>query len=64
METKGPIKTANMMVPIPRVPPKIHPTNTTKNSIVNLTRLIGLPYFFDIPVIRPSLVPGPRLAIK
>ena len=63
-ETNGPINTAKTIVPKPKVPPKIHPTNTTENSIVSLIRLIGLEYFFDIPVIRPSLVPGPRLVIK
>ena len=33
---------AKIIVPIPKVPPKIHPRKTTKNSMLNLTKLIGL----------------------
>ena len=58
------MKTAKMIVPIPKVPPNNQPTKTTKNSILNLTKLIGLLYFLDTPVISPSLAPGARLAIK
>ena len=63
-DTDGPIKTAKMRVPIPKVPPKIQPSTTTENSMLNLTKLIGFLYLFDIPVIKPSLVPGPRFAIR
>ena len=53
------MKTAKIRVPIPKVPPKNQPSKTTENSMQNLNKLIGLLYLFDIPVIKPSLVPDP-----
>ena len=54
------MKTAKIRVPIPKVPPKIQPSKTTENSMLNLTKLIGLSYLFDIPVIKPSdVLPSP-----
>ena len=51
-------------VPIPTVPPKYHPIETTKISKNALTDAIGKLVFLCKPVIRPSLGPGPKLAIK
>ena len=62
--TEGPMKTAKITVPIPRVPPSDQPRKITDNSMLNLTKLMGFVYFFDNPVISPSLVPAPKLAIK
>ena len=51
-------------VPIPTVPPKYHPILTTVISKKALTAAIGKFVFLCIPVIRPSLGPGPKLATK
>mgnify|MGYP005642531787 CR=1 FL=1 len=62
--TDGPIPKANSTVPIPTVPPKIHPAAITANSRPLLTQAIGKSVTFWRPVIKPSLGPGPRFAIK
>ena len=41
-DINGPIKTANIIVPKPKVPPKSQPKKTTVNSMLNLIKLIGL----------------------
>lgn len=64
MDINGPIKIANIIVPIPTVPPKSHPNITTVVSIINLTKLIGLLKFSETPFINPSLVPGPKFVVK
>ena len=63
-DTKGPIPKANIIVPMPTTPPKYHPTNTELISIIARIKEIGRFVFFCNPVIKPSLDPGPRLAIK
>ena len=62
--TQGPIPKANNKVPIPTVPPKYHPTETTLISINALTDAIGKFVTFCNPIIRPSLAPGPKFATK
>ena len=61
---QGPIPKANIKVPIPIVPPKYQPTESTEISIKDLTAAIGRLVFFCKPVIKPSLGPGPTLAIN
>ena len=62
--TAGPMPKAKSNVPIPTVPPKYHPIDTTEISKNALTDAIGKFVFLCKPVIRPSLGPGPKLAIK
>ena len=62
--TAGPIPKANSKVPTPNVPPRYHPIDTTVISSNALTSAIGKFVFSCKPVIRPSLGPGPKFAIK
>ena len=62
--TEGPIPKANKRVPTPKVPPKYQPTEATVISMKVLTAVMGNLVFLWRPVIKPSLGPGPRLAIK
>ena len=62
--TDGPIPKANITVPIPTVPPKVHPAAITMNSRPLLTQAMGKSVTLCRPVIRPSLGPGPKFAIK
>lgn len=62
--TAGPIPKANIMVPIPTIPPRFHPIKITVISIPLLTHAIGKFVNFCNPVINPSLGPGPKLAIR
>ena len=55
---------ANINVPRPSVPPNNQPKNTTVISIAVRTRATGRLVTRCKPVIRPSLGPGPRFAIK
>ena len=60
----GPIDRANNTVPTPKVPPSNHPQKTTVNSILFRTTDMGKLVTFCNPVIRPSLGPGPKFAIR
>ena len=62
--TDGPIPTANDIVAMPTVTPKINPMNTTDVSINILITEIGYLEFFCNPVINPARGPEPKLAIK
>ena len=62
--TAGPMPKAKSKVPIPTIPPKNQPNKTTIISMHVLTKAIGALVFFCNPVIKPSLGPGPKLAIK
>ena len=64
MATHGPIPNANIKVPKPTTPPRYQPKITTLISITLRTVARGRPVFLWKPVIRPSLGPGPKLAIK
>ena len=46
------------------MPPKIQPNKITESSIPLLTHAIGKSVNSYKPVIKPSLGPGPKLAIK
>ena len=60
----GPINKANIKVAIPAVPPMLQPINTTVNSSPFLTYAMGKSVIRWRPVIRPSLGPEARFAIK
>ena len=62
--TQGPIPKANNRVPIPTVPPRYQPIETTDISKKARTDAIGKLVFLCRPVINPSLGPGPKFAIK
>ena len=62
--TQGPIPNANNKVPIPTVPPRYQPIETTDISKKARTDAIGRLVFLWSPVINPSLGPGPKFAIK
>ena len=62
--THGPMPKAKIKVPIPTVPPRYHPIQTTVISRVALTAAIGKFVFICNPTINPSLGPGPKFAIK
>ena len=49
---------------MPTVPPKYQPIETTVISRKASNTAMGLFVFFCSPVIKPSLGPGPKLAIK
>ena len=55
---------ANNNVPIPTVPPKYHPIETTLISIKTLTAAIGKLVICCKPIIKPSLGPGPKFATR
>ena len=62
--TAGPIPNANNKVPIPTVPPRYHPIDTTDISRNALTAAIGKFVFSCKPIISPSLGPGPKFATR
>ena len=62
--TEGPIPIANSKVPSPTTPPKSQPINTTVSSIPLRTQAMGRLEMLCKPVIKPSLGPGPKLAMR
>jgi len=60
----GPIPNAKKRVPMPATPPKRAPRTTTVTSMLPLTIAMGYPVIRCRPVIKPSLGPGPRLAMR
>ena len=63
-DTAGPTPKAKIIVARPIVPPSIQPIEITVISKNTLTHAIGRFVTLWKPVIRPSLGPGPRFAIK
>ena len=62
--TQGPIPNANNKVPIPTVPPKYQPIETTDISKKALTDAMGKLVFSEALSLSPSLGPGPKFAIR
>ena len=56
--------TAKKIVPNPIIPPNHQPIVKTVISIMLRTQAIGKPVTLCRPVIKPSLAPGPKFAIK
>ena len=63
-ETETPTKRAYIIVPTPKIPPKKKPKITAVNSSIILINDSEYFVILFIPVISPSLGPGPKLAIK
>ena len=58
------MNTANISVPYHKSPPRSQPASMTEISIVPRTMPIGYSVALCMPVIQPSLGPGPRLQVR